>query len=167
MPVAAERKRELKQRRSPLPFLLALSAWLLSWPALALPPLQPWIDVTPAGGTLKPPPGSYAGPVIITRAMVLDGDGQVTIDGGGTGTVLTLHGSGATLRGLRIVGSGGSHDKVDSGILVEGDGNTIEGNTVEDVLFGITLHQANDNRLLRNVIRSRPHDVAEDRKSVV
>ena len=122
----------------------------------AAPPLQPLIDATTAGGTLRPAPGSYAGPATITKPMTLDGGGKVTLEGGGKGTVLTLAASGATLRGLRLAGSGDSHDGVDAGLLVEGDDNLVEGNIIDDVLFGIHLRQGNRNRILRNSVSGRP-----------
>jgi len=125
------------------------------------PPLQPWIDATPAGGILVPPPGIYRGPVRIDKAMTLDGQGQVTIDNGGHGTILVLEASGAQIRGLRLTGSGDSHDQLDSAMAVVGHGNIIEGNNIEDSLFGISLKQSNHNILRRNRIRSRPVDSAD------
>ncbi|BCB26276.1 hypothetical protein SKTS_11620 [Sulfurimicrobium lacus] len=141
---------------------IARGMWLLalSLPALAAPGLQPLIDATPPGGTLRPPPGVYAGPALINRPMVLDGGGKVTLDGGGRGTVLTLQTGGAVVRGMRIVRSGDSHDQIDAAILVQGDGNLIEHNTIEDVLFGVFLKQSNDNRLSKNRIRSRDAELA-------
>ncbi len=37
----------------------------------------------------------------------------------------------------------------------------IEGNTIDDVLFGITLQRANNNRIIGNRIRSRPDEPAD------
>ena len=51
----------------------------------AVLPLQLMIDETPEGETLTPPPGTYAGPVVISQPMILDGQGKVTIDAGGKG----------------------------------------------------------------------------------
>lgn len=141
-----------------LQFLLFL---LAAGSAAALPPLQPWIDATPAGGVLVPPPGTYAGPVRIDKPLILDGRGRVTVDGGGKGTVLTLQASDSTIRGLRLINSGDSHDSIDGGMMVEGQHNRIDDNVVEDCLFGITLKQANSNTITRNRIRSRPVDSAE------
>lgn len=124
--------------------------------ALAAPPLQPLIDATPAGGTLRPAPGRYAGPATIARPITLDGGGKVVIEGGGKGTVLSLSTSGAVLRGVRLTGSGDSHDGVDSGLLVEGDDNLVEGNVVDDVLFGIHVRQGNRNRIANNSVSGRP-----------
>lgn len=136
--------------------------WLLvcSLPLAAAPALQPLIDATLAGGTLRPPPGVYAGPALITRPMVLDGGGRVTLDGGGRGTVLTLQTGGAVVRGMRIIRSGDSHDQMDGALLVQGDANLIEGNTFEDVLFGVFIRQSTGNRLIANHIRSRHADTA-------
>jgi nitrous oxidase accessory protein len=124
--------------------------------AHAAPPLQPLIDATPAGGTLRPAPGAYAGPANITKAMTLEGGGKVILEGGGRGTVLTLAASGATLRGLRLTGSGDSHDSVDAGLLIEGDDNLVEGNIIDDVLFGIHVRQGKRNRILDNRVTGRP-----------
>lgn len=144
---------------------ITLLAGLLPGAALAAaeaPPLQPWIDATPAGGTLNVPPGTYSGPVLINRSIVIDGKGKVTVDGGGKGTVIALHASDVTLRGLHITHSGDSHDSIDSGVLIEkGNRNLIENNLIDDVMFGITVHQSNENRLANNRIRSKPYEIAD------
>jgi nitrous oxidase accessory protein len=124
--------------------------------AHAAPPLQPLIDATPSGGVLRPAPGTNAGPATIAKPMTLDGGGKVILEGSGRGTVLTLTASGTTLRGLRLTRSGDSHDSVDAGLLVEGDDNLIEGNAIDDVLFGIHVKQGNRNRILDNRVTGRP-----------
>jgi hypothetical protein len=45
-----------------------------------LKPFQPLVDAAPAGSVLKPPPGRYAGPVVLNKPLTIDGGGQVTID---------------------------------------------------------------------------------------
>jgi nitrous oxidase accessory protein len=59
--------------------------------------LQELIDQTPAGGTVPLEPGTYAGPVIIEKTVILDGKGQVTIDGQGKGSVLLLKADGVVV----------------------------------------------------------------------
>ncbi|CAG1003431.1 putative ABC transporter binding protein NosD [Rhodocyclaceae bacterium] len=128
-------------------------AWLMilfAVPAWAAQPLQALIDATPVGEVLRLAPGSYSGPAVIDKPMTLDGQGKAVVEGGGRGTVLTLRGSGAVVRGLVVRDSGGTHDGVDSGIQIEGDDNLLEDNRVEDVLFGIHIRQGNRNRVLRN-----------------
>jgi nitrous oxidase accessory protein len=124
-------------------------------------PLQPWLDAAPAGVTLRLPAGTYAGPATISKPLTLEGGGQVVIDGGGKGTVLTVKADGVTLRGLTLRGSGDSHDALDGGLMAEGRNLLIEDNVIEDVLFGISLHRTEDSVVRRNRIRSRPVDSAD------
>lgn len=134
--------------------------WLLVWfalPALAATPtpLQPLIDAVPAGGTLRLAPGSYAGPATISRPLTLDGGHQAVIVGNGKSTVLSVAANGVTLRGVRLTGSGDSHDRIDAGILLEGDDHRIEDNEIDDVLFGVHLKQVNRSRIAGNRITGK------------
>lgn len=140
---------------------LLLLCGLLIGPAtaLALPSFQALVDATPGGGTLHPKPGVYAGPVTVSRQIVIDGGGKVTIDGGGNGTVLSVKTDGAIIRGLRLTRSGISHDQVNAAIAVEGNGNRIEENTMDEVLFGISLKRSNQNIVRRNRIRSQQAEI--------
>lgn len=128
-------------------------------PHAALPPLQPLIDATEEGGELRPPPGVYAGPVVINKPMTLDGNGEVTIDGGGKGTVLLIQTNGAKVRGLRLTNSGSSHNDIDSGIQVRGRYNVISDNVIDNSLFGVDLQQSDNNIVRRNRISSKPYDL--------
>jgi nitrous oxidase accessory protein len=125
----------------------------------AAPAFQPLVDATPTGGELHPAPGVYAGPVVIDRPMRVDGQGAVTIDNGGVGTVVRIAASGVALRGLRLAGSGANHDTIDAGIRVEGSGNVVEDNRIENCLFGIDLAQSNENVVRRNRIHSQALEV--------
>ncbi len=124
-----------------------------------LKPLQELVDKAPAGSVLKPPPGTYSGPVVVKKPLTIDGGGQVTIDAGDRGTVFSLEADGATLRGLRLTGSGGSHDTDDSCLDVRGNRNIIEDLTIDNCLFGIDLKQSNDNVVRGNRISSKPYDL--------
>ena len=124
-----------------------------------LTPFQQLIDAAPAGSVLKPPPGSYAGPVTLTKPLTIDGGGKVIIDAGDKGTVFSLETTGATLRGLHLTGSGDSHDTDDSCLDVRGHHNTIEDVTIDNCLFGIDLKQSDDNVVRGNRVRSKPFDL--------
>lgn len=139
-------------------FLFLLACPLAA--SAAYPSFQALVDATSTGGTLHPQPGVYAGPATISRQIIVDGGGKVTIDGGGTGSVLIINANGAVVRGLRLTNSGGSHDRVDTGIALTGNGNRIEDNVIDDALFGISLKQANQNILRHNRIRSKPAELA-------
>ena len=133
---------------------------LLLPPALAaMPvPLQNLIDATPSGATLRLAPGTYAGPAVINRPMTLEGGRQAVILGNGRSTVLSVAANGVTVRGLRLSGSGDSHDRIDAGILLEGDDHRVEDNEIDDVLFGIHLKQVNRSQIIGNRVTGKNLD---------
>ena len=124
-----------------------------------LKPFQDLVDAAPAGSTLKPPPGNYAGPVVMKKPLVIEGGGQVTIDSGDKGTVFSLEADGAVLRGLRLTGSGDSHDTDDSCLDVRGHRNVIENLVIDNCLFGIDLKQSSDSLLRGNRISSKAREL--------
>ncbi|NJD33283.1 MAG: hypothetical protein FIA96_00310 [Betaproteobacteria bacterium] len=72
-------------RLRPLRSLIFL-AFFLAAAAASAASLQELIDLTPAGGTLKLAPGSYAGPVRVNKSLTVDGGGKAAIVGSGRGT---------------------------------------------------------------------------------
>lgn len=95
-----------------------------------------------AGDTIRVATGVYAERNAIERPVVLLGEGGAVLDGGGEGVVLAVR-APATIRGFTIRASGTSQSREDAGILVEGARDVvIEGNHIEDVLFGIYVKQS-------------------------
>ncbi len=119
-----------------------------------LPSFQTLVDATEEGGTLVPPPGIYAGPVVVSDAITIDGRGEVTIDNRGKGTVILLDTDGATIKGLNLINSGSSANDLDSGVQVRGNFNVIKDNIMDEVLFGVDLQQSSNNIVRRNTISS-------------
>jgi len=140
--------------------LIALGLFAAT-PAAAAQNLQAWLDTALPGAVIRLPPGVYQGPAVISKPITLDGQGKVIIDAGGKGTVLTVKADRVTLRGLTLRHSGDSHDKLDGGLMAEGNELLIENNVIEDVLFGISLHKTSDSIVRHNRIRSRPGEPAE------
>lgn len=137
-----------------------LIGMLISLDASSIAPLQLYIEITPPGGVLTLPPGRYAGPAVVRRAITIDGQGKAEIDGGGEGTVITVTADNVQIRGLKIIHSGGSHNSVDAGIAIEADHVMVENNVLENVLFGFHLKNANDNILRGNSISSLDRDIS-------
>jgi len=117
--------------------------------------LQDLVDATPAGGVLRLEPGVYAGPVVVTRPITIEGGGHATVDSAGKGSVFVLETNGAQLRGLTLRGSGDNHDTLDAGVQIRGDHNIVEDNTIDDCLFGVDLAQSDENIIRNNRIRSK------------
>ncbi|MCU7846326.1 MAG: nitrous oxide reductase family maturation protein NosD [Candidatus Thiodiazotropha sp. (ex Monitilora ramsayi)] len=136
--------------------LLSLQAFAES---TGYPSFQALVDKTESGGTLVPPPGTYAGPVTVSEPITIDGRGEVTIDAGGKGSVIVLDTDGATLKNLRLTNSGESHNTIDSGVLVRGDFNVIKDNVIDNSLFGVDLQQSKHNIVRGNHISSKPLDL--------
>ncbi|MBZ0104899.1 MAG: nitrous oxide reductase family maturation protein NosD [Sulfuricella denitrificans] len=139
---------------------------LLPCPALSQLSLQTLVDGTPPGGTLRLEPGIYAGPVTLSRPIVLDGGGKAIIDGGGKRSVLRINADNTVVRGLVLRNTGSSHDQMDSGIAIEGNGNRIENNVIENALFGVVLKQAKQNVVRHNRIRSKSAELSMRGESV-
>ncbi len=121
----------------------------------ALPPMQLYVELTPEGGILRPDPGRYSGPVVLSRAITIDGRGQVTIDAEGEDSVVTIEADNTVLRGLHITNSGSSFDKANAGITLKADKTLIENNKIDNVLFGINVLGSNDNTIRNNTISSK------------
>jgi nitrous oxidase accessory protein len=145
---------------------LSLALWGFGSAATMTPPpagdaatIQAMIDAAAPGSEVVVPAGRWVGRLLVNKPIVLDGKGQATIDGGGKGTVLVVRTDDATVRGLKLVGTGDDHNDEDAGIQVRGNNNVIKDNVIEDALFGIDLQQSYRNVLRRNHITSKPHEL--------
>ncbi len=106
--------------------------------------LQAVIDRAADGDEILLSAGTYRGPLRIDHRVTLSGAPGAVVDGSGQGSVITVTAPGAVVRGLAIRGSGRSLERMDSGVFVEqsATGAVVEGNHLENNLFGIYLHGA-------------------------
>ena len=109
-------------------------------------PVQPALDAAAEGDVVRLGPGVHAGPLAVEAALTLEGAEGAVVEGTGEGSVITVSAPGAVVRGLTVRGSGTELSEEDSGIFVarEARGALIEGNRLEDNLFGIYLMGAPD-----------------------
>ncbi|MET0105973.1 MAG: nitrous oxide reductase family maturation protein NosD [Sedimenticola sp.] len=135
--------------------VLLAPRWGLADQDAGYPSLQQLIDDAEPNEVLTPEPGTYSGPLTIDKPVTLDGQGQVTIDAGGKGSVIYLETDGATVKNLHLVNSGSSHNDIDSGVQVRGNFNVVKDNVIEDSLFGVDLQQSEHNVVRRNRISSK------------
>jgi nitrous oxidase accessory protein len=117
------------------------------------------------GDTLRLSPGIYAETLVLDRPVTIDGLGQATIDGQGNGSVITVTGPGVTVRGVTVIGSGSSHDGIDSGIQLTKTAHAplIEDNVLLGNLYGIDIHGAKDSVVRGNRIEGRLDQRMNDR----
>lgn len=111
------------------------------------------------GATIVVPPGVYAGPLLIEKPVVLEGQDYPVIDGGGKGDVVTIQAPGVTIRGFVVRNSGDSLDHEHAGITGLAGQATLENNRLEDVLFGIYLKNAPDSIVRNNLILSKALEI--------
>ncbi len=106
----------------------------------------------------------YEGAIEISVPLTIIGNGA-TVDGQGTGSVITVTAENVTLRGLTVLGSGSGGDGLDAGITL---GKTAHGAVVEDNrvlrnLVGIDVHGAKNSLIARNTIEGRQDRRMNDR----
>lgn len=82
--------------------------------------------------------------------------GEVRVDAGGVGSVLTVTAANVIVKGFTFLNSGRSYTKVDAGIkVIAGDGVQLLDNHIEDCLFGIDVQAAKDILIQKNHISSK------------
>ncbi|WP_239639502.1 NosD domain-containing protein [Halobiforma nitratireducens] len=148
--------------------------------------IQAAIDDAPRNTTVLVPDGEYEERLEIDRPLTLAGEGTVTIDGGGNGTVITATADRTAIVGLEVVGSGserlgtgelpgdddpdGDEDEAwderfegnyaggDAGIgLHTAPGSLVEDVTVDSAASGIVLRRSGDS-IVRNVTVHSPEN---------
>jgi nitrous oxidase accessory protein len=137
--------------------LLAASAEARTWTVGAkgsdFPLIAPAIAAAADGDTITIYGGVYREDLVIGKRLTLVGVGQPTIYGRGAGTVVTIAADGCELRGLTIEGSGtGQSNEMDAGIRVASNDNTIAGNRLRRVFYGIVVANAARNRITGNEV---------------
>jgi nitrous oxidase accessory protein len=110
-------------------------------------------------------PGLHEGPVSLDIPLTLEGRPGAVIEGDGTGSVVTVTGDGAVIRGLAIRGSGNDGAEIDSGIKLARTATNalVERNHLTGNLHGITVHGARDSIVRGNVIEGRQDRRVNDR----
>ncbi|MGK7865437.1 nitrous oxide reductase family maturation protein NosD [Falsiroseomonas sp. E2-1-a4] len=116
--------------------------------------VQAAIAAEPPGGTVELLPGVHHGPLLLDRAVALEGRDGSILEGPGRGSVVTVTAEGAAVRGLTLRGSGSDLSGMDSGVLLRQSarGAIVEDNRIEDNLFGVYVHGAEHAIVRRNVI---------------
>lgn len=137
--------------------LLLLLCPLLSMASL----LQDAINNAPAGSKIELQSGEYHGNIVINKPLTIDGLNQTAhIVGEQKGSVITINSSNVVIKNLKITGTGESHEKADSAILIQDSNNiTIDNNRIEDSLFGVSFERVNRSKIINNYITSKAVDL--------
>ncbi|WP_245835436.1 NosD domain-containing protein [Natronolimnobius baerhuensis] len=153
--------------------------------------VQEALEEAPANTTVLVPDGEYEERLEIDRPLTLVGEGNVTIDGGDNGTVITATAERTAITGLEIVGSGserlgdgdlpgddpdsddwdgtfeGNYAGGDAGIGVHSaPGALIEDVTVDDAPSGVILRRSGES-VVRNVTIDSPDDLEDGHTGIL
>ncbi len=118
-----------------------------------------------AGDILRLLPGTHNGPVIVGVGLTIDGNGQASIQGNGTGSVIAVIASDVTLKGLTISGSGSAGQTKDAGITLNKDATNalVIDNRLIGNLIGVNLQGSKNSLIKNNVIEGRQDHRMNDR----
>ena len=119
------------------------------------PTISSAIEAARDGDTIRIRQGIYTENLILNKSLILEGVGKPLVSGTGKGSVIIVASDKCRIFGLRIEKSGGDLQAEDAGILLKSGGNTIEGNDLADVLFGIYLFHSQGNLIRSNRISGR------------
>ena len=152
--------------RFQLLMIFCMTCPLNVWAADEENPLQALIDSAEPNAVLTPEPGTYFGSITIDKPLTINGQGKVTIDAKGKGSVIYLETDGAIIKNFHLTNSGESHNDIDSGVQIRGNFNVVKDNTIDNCLFGVDLQQSEHNIVRRNKISSKDFDLGQRGDSV-
>jgi nitrous oxidase accessory protein len=143
----------------PMHALRFLAFLMLAWPPAApvhaRESLEQIVAAAPPGTTISVPTGVHVVHLRLDKPVTLVGEPGAVLDGGGEGDVVRIGAAQVTVRGLTIRHSGTDLTAMNAGIFVERQARdvTLEGNRIEESLFGVYLDGAANVRVAHNVIR--------------
>lgn len=145
-------------RLGPAAILAVGLAWPVAAERIVVPPgeadLQGLLDRAVDGDVIVLQAGEHHGPLRITRKLVVEGEPGAMLIGRGQGSVVRIAAPEAVVRGLTIRGSGADLEKMDAGVFIEKTAprSLVEGNRIEDNLYGVYIHGAEGAVVRRNEI---------------
>ncbi len=114
--------------------------------------LQARIDATNEGQTLCLDPGSFSGPITVSKQITLWGPREAVIRSTGKGTTIEVKAEGAAVLGLTVDGSGGRFDTLDAAIHVVADDVRVERVLVRNAAFGVLVEKSNRAAIIDNLV---------------
>jgi nitrous oxidase accessory protein len=116
----------------------------------------PWLRDRLAGATpgavIDVPAGTYSGPFVIDRPVILLGHGHAVLVGDGKTHVVAVRAPDVTIDGFEIRNSGLDLAKDHAAIHVTGARAIVRRNRITESLHGVYVRQANDVRIEDNTI---------------
>lgn len=118
------------------------------------------IAAAASGDTLLVAEGVYHEHIRVDKPLTLIAQGRVVIDGDASGDIIEITAPDVTLRGFIVRNTGIDLDQENCAIRVTAPRATVDGNTLDDILFGIDLRESPDSRIVNNRIGGKMLDIA-------
>ncbi|MCR8645479.1 right-handed parallel beta-helix repeat-containing protein [Paenibacillus sp. N1-5-1-14] len=113
--------------------------------------LQDIVDRTEEGQTLILPAGKYEGPLRIHKAIAIEGNGQVEINGdSSSGPVVKIEANHVQLRGIAV--NQPSDEEQSSAVLVTGNQAMIDSVMIYTQTYGIVVRDSGNHQITNNRI---------------
>jgi nitrous oxidase accessory protein len=113
------------------------------------------LEAAQDGDTIEVRGGVYHGPLVVDKAVHLLGVDWPVIDGQGMGAVVKLVVADVHFQGFVVRNSGNEPDRDHAGIAVSAPRAIVEGNRLEDVLFGVYIADGPDSVVRGNDITGK------------
>lgn len=117
--------------------------------------VQEAINAARDGDTVVVEGGTHTGQFILDKSITLEGRAWPVLRGSGSGSVVAVIADRCRIHGFVIQHSGRDLQKEDSGLLLKSNENLIDGNRLQDVLFGIYLYHSAKNTIRNNTVHGR------------
>ncbi|MBC7908126.1 MAG: nitrous oxide reductase family maturation protein NosD [Rhodospirillaceae bacterium] len=142
-----------------LAIILAAAAFPAAAATIDVPPgdLAAAVAAAQPGDLLRLAAGRHNGPVVVDKALTLEGVPGAVVDGGGHGRVIQVSAPDVTVRGLEITGSGLDLEAMDAGVFLDKAAvrAVVDGNRMLDNLVGVYVWGAADAKVTGNVVVGR------------
>ena len=98
--------------------------------------------------------GTYQGGIVLKKPIQIEGQGNAEVTGTGIGSVITIDAPDVVIEGLRLTGSGASHETIDSGVQLTRNATraVVRNSHIEGNLYGVDIHGARDALVEGNII---------------
>lgn len=121
------------------------------------------IQAASPGDVIRIAPGHYRENIVLSKPLTLIGQDMPRLDGGGSGDVILVSAPDCRISGLHVTGSGREILSDAAGIKLAANGTRVEGNRIDESLYGIYLLSVQHAVIRDNEIRGIVELPAGDR----
>jgi nitrous oxidase accessory protein len=136
-----------------IPGALDARVWTVGRGSTDFPLIAPAIAHAQDGDEIRIGPGAYREDLVIAKRLSLVGEGRPVLFGTGRGTVIDVRADGCTISGLIIDGTGvGAGNQMDAAVRLTSNNNTVTGNEMRRVFYGVVIAGGSGNVIADNTI---------------